>query len=191
MRGHANRGDPRICRAGASGAGKTRLAEAVSRASGWPVEHLDGAGVLGHPTPPEFFSGRLAVATAHPRCILLLDQLDSLCPAADDGGMGVVERGLVAHVVAELDRLTAPGHAVFIIATTSLTGTVDPAILRAGRLSLRIEVPVPSPSQRREIIESILPATRCSPAERKALVLELVGATPGCTPTLHAPERGR
>ena len=74
-------------------------------------------------------------------CVLFLDELDSLVPRRGSNQSGVTDR-IVNQFLTELDG-TGDRSGVFIIATSSRPDLIDPAITRAGRIDLKIELNYP------------------------------------------------
>jgi hypothetical protein len=89
-------------------------------------------------------------------CIVVLDELDALCPARADasgtsggGGGSEVEQRVVATLLTILDGFSADesfAHAgekedrVVVVATTNRPNAIDPALRRPGRLDKEIEI---------------------------------------------------
>ena len=85
-------------------------------------------------------------------CILFFDELDSLAPERGGAGdSGVAER-VVSQFLTEMDGLEEL-KGVLVLAATNRLDIVDPALLRAGRFDVIIEVPLPDEAARRAILE--------------------------------------
>ncbi|HEV8311009.1 MAG TPA: AAA family ATPase [Methylomirabilota bacterium] len=83
--------------------------------------------------------------------IVFVDEIDALLSRRDDGGGGQWRNMVVNAFLMEMDGLSsAPG--VFVVGATNRPDLLDEAILRPGRLSERIEIPLPSAEQRRELL---------------------------------------
>jgi transitional endoplasmic reticulum ATPase len=52
-----------------------------------------------------------------------------------------------------MDGVSKSSHPVITIGTTSRASSIDSALRRAGRFDFEIEVPIPSPEQRLEILK--------------------------------------
>eukprot|EP00039_Didymoeca_costata_P006088 m.87364 g.87364 ORF g.87364 m.87364 type:complete len:554 (-) comp13104_c0_seq4:1331-2992(-) len=121
--------------------------------------------------------------------VLIIDQLEILCPASHSGQrVGLVEHQLTQHFLECIDKLQDESSTqenpkgVFVIGITPNMEQVDKAIFRSGRLSINIRIPVPSPSQRREILLKLLKDTgmeACINIAPVDLVEALVKRTPG------------
>ncbi|TIB66510.1 hypothetical protein E3P77_02241 [Wallemia ichthyophaga] len=93
--------------------------------------------------------------------IVVIDELDTLCPSRDgDGSTGEVEKRVVATLLTELDGMNKSNDAahakVFLIGTTNRPNALDDALRRPGRLDREIEVGIPDSTQRLEILHKLL-----------------------------------
>ena len=84
--------------------------------------------------------------------ILYIDDIDLLAP------MGIFEHGraqcaLLAHLLAQIDRLP-PGGRVLVIGATARPNTLAAELRRRGRLDREVVVPVPDRAARREMLET-------------------------------------
>ncbi|KAJ2159909.1 hypothetical protein GGF46_002691 [Coemansia sp. RSA 552] len=118
-------------------------------------------------------------------CILLFDHIDVLAPRR---GTNVTSENtgdrIVTSLLVEMDGFksqSAPG--VFVLAVTSRPGTVDPALLRPGRLDVHIGLGLPDTEQRRAILAGIMgrmaatAMVRNSPERMRELVERTRGHT--------------
>jgi transitional endoplasmic reticulum ATPase len=92
-----------------------------------------------------------AEARAHAPSILFLDEIDALIPSRM-GGVHQPSDKIVNQFLHEMDGLVQH-TGVFFIGATNRADMVDPALLRGGRLSRKIEIPLPDESARRQILE--------------------------------------
>jgi cell division protease FtsH len=82
--------------------------------------------------------------------LIIFDELDSF--AARRGlytGSGV-EHSMVNQLLTEMDGFR-PEELVFVVGTTNLVESLDPALLRPGRFEFHIHVPLPDADDRRAI----------------------------------------
>ena len=82
--------------------------------------------------------------------LIVFDELDSF--AARRGmytGSGV-EHSMVNQLLTEMDGFR-PEELVFVVGTTNLVESLDPALLRPGRFEFHIQVPLPDADDRRAI----------------------------------------
>lgn len=84
--------------------------------------------------------------------MIVLDELDALCPARDEGSAGEVERRVVATLLTLMDGFSASsstsGEAsrVVVVATTNRPNAIDSALRRPGRFDIEIEIGLSSSS---------------------------------------------
>lgn len=145
---------------GPRGCGKTRLALAF-------LKRLRHANWM-HVNAPDVFSKYLGESEARVRalferarnlapCVVFIDELDAIgsdrTPGGDAGGTGV-ERRVLGSLLTELDGVT--GGDVFVLACASEIGSIDPALLRPGRLDHLVEVGRPDLHDREEILRELL-----------------------------------
>ncbi|MCX6696934.1 MAG: CDC48 family AAA ATPase, partial [Methanoregula sp.] len=83
-------------------------------------------------------------------CIIFFDEIDAIAPVR--GGRndnGVTER-VIAQLLTEMDGLEEL-KGVTVLAASNRIDIIDPALLRAGRMDLQIELPKPDEAGRLEI----------------------------------------
>lgn len=90
-------------------------------------------------------------ARANAPSILFLDEIDALIPSRM-GGVHQPSDKIVNQFLHEMDGLVQ-NTGVFFIGATNRADMVDPALLRGGRLSRKIEIPLPDEAARRRILE--------------------------------------
>lgn len=90
-------------------------------------------------------------ARANAPAILFLDEIDALIPSRM-GGVHQPSDKIVNQFLHEMDGLVQ-NTGVFFIGATNRADMVDPALLRGGRLSRKIEIPLPDEAARRRILE--------------------------------------
>ena len=159
---------------GPPGTGKTRLARAAAASARAKLMVVRGPELVTAAVGESeaALRGVFAAAAAAAPCVVLLDELDAIAPARA-GGDGLGGRGdagassggdeqMSARVVAALlsvldgaeDERSMRG--VVVVATTNRPEAVDRALRRPGRFDREIEVGVPTPSARREILQKHL-----------------------------------
>lgn len=82
--------------------------------------------------------------------IVFIDEIDAIAGRRGGGG-GFADR-LLNQLLAEMDGLSGRGK-VFVVAATNRPDILDPALVRGGRLSRTITVPVPDVDGRRRLLE--------------------------------------
>ena len=140
---------------GPPGTGKTLLAKAVAAQGQANFIAVNG---------PELLSRWVGAAEQAVRelftkarqaspCVVFVDEIDTLCPARGQfqGDSGVSDR-VVGQLLTELDGLQNSTD-LLLIGATNRRHAIDPALLRAGRLDLHIEVGLPAAPERFTILQ--------------------------------------
>lgn len=144
---------------GPPGTGKSSLAHALAAELGINLMVVRG---------PELYSQWLgeseegvrrvfSVARRTAPVVLVLDQLDVMAPGREAGGGDPTRASqrVVGQLLTEMDG-DRPAPGVVVIGITSRPGDVDPALVRPGRLGIRVGVGLPGPEDRREIVAVLL-----------------------------------
>ncbi|CAN0343314.1 unnamed protein product, partial [Discosporangium mesarthrocarpum] len=87
-------------------------------------------------------------------CLVVFDEIDSLCPRRSQAGSEVQQR-IVSTLLSLLDGVDA-SEQVVVIACTNRPDALDPALRRPGRLDSEVEVGVPDRAGRADILRVIL-----------------------------------
>lgn len=88
-------------------------------------------------------------ARAKAPAIIFLDEIDALLPSRS-GGVNQYSDKVVNQFLHEMDGLTR-NKRIFVIGATNRRDMLDPALLRGGRLSREIEIPLPDEPARRQL----------------------------------------
>eukprot|EP00116_Pleurobrachia_bachei_P001795 sb/3462057/ len=104
--------------------------------------------------------------------LVFFDEFDSLAPCRGNDTTGVMDR-VVNQLLTELDGIVQQ-EGVFVVAATSRPDTLDPAILRPGRIGKKVFCPMPSVSERVEIWNALL---RLIPTDSTVNTQVLAGET--------------
>ncbi len=141
---------------GPPGTGKTLLARAVAGEAGVPFISVTGSDFM------EMFVGvgaarvRDLFETARKQApaIIFVDEIDSIGRKRGSGlGGGHDEREQTLNqMLSEMDGFET-SEGVVMMAATNRPDVLDPALLRPGRFDRQIIVPLPSLSERREILD--------------------------------------
>lgn len=138
---------------GPPGTGKTLLAKAVATESGLNFISVKGPELLSKFVGESEKAVREVFKKARQAspCIIFFDEIESLAPSRRGGiDSGVADR-VLSQLLTELDGIEEL-RGVIVLAATNRLDLVDPALLRAGRFDLKVEVPMPDASQRKEIL---------------------------------------
>merc|ERR1711976_668372 len=137
---------------GPPGCGKTLLAKALASSCGANFISIKGPELLtmwfgeSEANVRELFDKARAAAP----CILFFDELDSIASSRGGGGGDAGGAGdrVINQILTEMDGIEDKKN-VFVIGATNRPDILDPAILRPGRLDLKIYSPT-SDSESRE-----------------------------------------
>jgi transitional endoplasmic reticulum ATPase len=140
---------------GPPGTGKTLLAKAVAAQARANFIAVNGpelmsrwVGAAEQAVRELFIKARQAAP-----CVVFIDEIDTLAPARGQhqGDSGVSDR-VVGQLLTELDGLQESTD-VLLVGATNRRSALDPALLRAGRLDLQIEVDLPTVESRLAILQ--------------------------------------
>ncbi|XP_067275331.1 spermatogenesis-associated protein 5-like protein 1 isoform X2 [Pseudorasbora parva] len=142
---------------GPPGTGKTLLVRSVAQDAGAALVAVNGPELTG-PRPGEseqnlrrVFERARSEAETGP-CVLLLDEIDSLCPKRT--GTSAPENRLTAQLLTLMDAIGS--HSGFvIIGTTNQPDNLDPALRRPGRFDREVLIGAPSLLQRSRILQCV------------------------------------
>ena len=90
-------------------------------------------------------------ARAKSPAIVFLDEIDALLPSRS-GGVNQYSDKVVNQFLHEMDGLVK-NRRIFVVGATNRRDMLDPALLRGGRLSREIEIPLPDLAARRQMFE--------------------------------------
>ena len=141
---------------GPPGTGKTALARAVASSSSCSCIVVNGPELASayHGESEERLRGVFDEAKKRAPCIVMLDEVDALCPRRDGDG-GEVEKRVVATLLTLMDGMSG-GEGVFVIAATNRPNSIDPALRRPGRFDREIEIGIPDAHGRESILNVLL-----------------------------------
>ncbi|KAL3819676.1 hypothetical protein ACJIZ3_005581 [Penstemon smallii] len=159
---------------GPSGTGKTTLAQLCANDAGVNLFSVNGPEIISqyHGESEQALHEIFEKASQAAPAVVFIDELDAIAPARKDGGDGLSQR-MVATLLTLMDGISST-DGIVIIAATNQPDSIDPALRRCGRLERVIEIGVPSPVQRREILHVILSEMRHSLLDKDIQQLAMV-----------------
>lgn len=142
---------------GPPGCGKTLLAKAVANESRANFISVKGPELLNKFVGESERSVRQVFVRARSSvpCVIFFDELDALVPRRDDTVSEASAR-VVNTLLTELDGLGSSRQGIYVIAATNRPDIIDPAMLRPGRLETLLFVNLPSPTERVDILHTIV-----------------------------------
>ncbi|MBB1495907.1 proteasome ATPase [Propioniciclava sp. MC1595] len=156
---------------GPPGCGKTMVAKAVANSAGSSFLNIKGPELLNKyvgETERQIrltFARAREVAEAGRPVIVFFDEMDSLFRTRGSGVSSDVESTIVPQLLAEIDGVESLAN-VIVIGATNREDLIDPAILRPGRLDVKIRLDRPSRDGAAEILGlSLTDATPWNGAE--------------------------
>lgn len=150
---------------GPPGTGKTHLARAIATSTNSRVLVVNGPEISSayHGESEQRLREVFERAKRSSPCIVVLDEVDAICPKRDDGGDGnEVGKRVVATLLTLLDGMddsTAQGAHVVVVATTNRPNAIDPALRRPGRFDREVEIGIPDVPARLDILRVLLRKT--------------------------------
>jgi len=141
---------------GPPGTGKTLLARALAGEAGVPFYFCSGSEFV------QVFVGVGAAriretfkkARANAPCIIFIDEIDAIGKERSSSNMGSnsEQEQTMNQILTEMDGFKSH-EGVLVIAATNRKEVLDPALVRSGRFDRHVDVPVPSRSERLDILE--------------------------------------
>lgn len=144
---------------GPPGCGKTMLVKSVSDFVKIPILHLiasdftsNGYGEAETKLKQSFQEAKLLN-----RCIIFMDEIDSLCPKRDSSNSASSQR-TTTLLLTLMDGCTdtSSNAKIFFIGATNMPSALDSALRRPGRFDREIEISPPSSKERFIILKSII-----------------------------------
>ncbi|KAF8531969.1 AAA family ATPase [Gautieria morchelliformis] len=147
---------------GPPGTGKTHLARAVAASTHSSTLAISGPSLASayHGETESKLRDVFREARERSPCVVIIDEVDALCPKRGDGVGGEVENRVVATLLTEMDGVGEHvSERVIVVATTNRPNAIDPALRRPGRFDREIEIGIPDATARRAILDVLLSRT--------------------------------
>jgi proteasome regulatory subunit len=147
---------------GPPGTGKAMLARALATTANAVFFHLKLFNLTSKfgPNTGELLQEIIRIAVGEGRVVMLMEELEALSlehvlppPQAREASAR-----LVAALCEKFDALD-PSTRVLVVASTSRTDAVDPALVSPGRLDHLIEIPLPDAAAQQEILDLVVQRT--------------------------------
>ncbi|KAK3196828.1 Ribosome biogenesis ATPase rix7 [Lecanicillium sp. MT-2017a] len=166
---------------GPPGCGKTLLAQAVANEAQASFILINGPELLNKYVGESERAVRelFQRARSSTPCILFFDEMDSLVPRRDSSSTDAGVR-VVNALLTELDGVQ-DRSGIYIIGTTNRPDMIDAAMLRPGRLSVRLFVDLPTAEERVDILRTIYRTCHASPSDAELARLPAVALDERCT----------
>lgn len=145
---------------GPPGTGKTLIARLIASQTRRSFYALTAANVLGAGVGDSVkrVSAVFERAKEHSPAIIFLDEMDGLLPA-NSYTLAQHDIQLVEQFLTEIGALQ-PENNVFLVGTTNHPENIDSRVLRGGRFSEKIKIPLPDTNQRTQLLSRYLQGAR-------------------------------
>lgn len=138
---------------GPPGTGKTLMARAVANETGSFFFLINGPEIMSKMAGESESNLRKAFEEAEKNspAIIFIDEIDSIAPKRDKTN-GEVERRVVSQLLTLMDGMKARSNIV-VMAATNRPNSIDPALRRFGRFDREVDIGIPDPTGRLEILQ--------------------------------------
>ncbi|CAG8461074.1 2774_t:CDS:2 [Ambispora gerdemannii] len=137
---------------GPPGTGKTLMARAVANETGAFFFLINGPEIMSKMAGESESNLRKAFEEAEKNspAIIFIDEIDAIAPKREKTN-GEVERRVVSQLLTLMDGMKARSNVV-VMAATNRPNSIDPALRRFGRFDREIDIGIPDPTGRLEIL---------------------------------------
>ncbi|KAJ2361677.1 AAA ATPase cdc48, partial [Coemansia sp. RSA 2611] len=137
---------------GPPGTGKTLIARAVANETGAFFFLINGPEIMSKMAGESESNLRKAFEEAEKNspAIIFIDEIDAIAPKREKTN-GEVERRVVSQMLTLMDGIKARSN-VIVMAATNRPNSIDPALRRFGRFDREIDIGIPDPIGRLEIL---------------------------------------
>jgi transitional endoplasmic reticulum ATPase len=141
---------------GPPGCGKTFFAEKMAEEIGFNFYQIKPSDIQSKwvNASQENIKNLFDEARKNAPSIIFIDELDALVPNRDNSSVNHMNTSAVNEFLAQMNNIGEDG--VFIVGATNRPNTIDPAIMRAGRLDKHVYIPPPDFEARRQMFKLYL-----------------------------------
>jgi transitional endoplasmic reticulum ATPase len=164
---------------GPPGTGKTLIAGLIASQAKRSFYPLTAASVLGGGVGDSVkrVAAVFARAKEHSPGIIFLDEMDGLLPA-NNRYLAQHDVQLVEQFLTEISSLQ-PENNVFLVGTTNHPENIDPRVLRGGRFSEKLLIPLPDTEERAQLLSRYLKGAGLEPGLTiENIAKRLIGLAP-------------
>merc|ERR1712000_230004 len=138
---------------GPPGVGKALIARATANETGAFFFLINGPEIMSKLAGESEANLRKAFTEAEKNApaIIFIDEIDSIAPKRDKTN-GEVERRVVSQLLTLMDGMKARSNVV-VMAATNRPNSIDPALRRFGRFDREVDIGIPDPTGRLEILQ--------------------------------------
>lgn len=142
---------------GPPGTGKTFLARATAGELDAPFFAIKAGDIMTKwvGEAEQRVSELFATARREDKAVIFIDEIEALLPARANNGSTVMAR-VVPQFLAELDGFEKHNHSLLFIGATNEPWSLDPAVLRPGRLDVHVLIDLPDVMARFEMLKKRL-----------------------------------
>ncbi|KAK8021233.1 cell division control protein 48 [Apiospora arundinis] len=135
------------------GTGKTLMARAVANETGAFFFLINGPEIMSKMAGESESNLRKAFEEAEKNspAIIFIDEIDSIAPKREKTN-GEVERRVVSQLLTLMDGMKSRSNVV-VMAATNRPNSIDPALRRFGRFDREVDIGIPDPTGRLEILQ--------------------------------------
>ena len=138
---------------GLPGTGKTMIAKAIAHEVGAPFYHIRCSDILGslYGEAEQNIRDLFDQLRSEEKAVVFFDEFDSLSPKRNEIKSSVMPR-VVNELLSQIDGFNDRDNMLLFLAATNFPENIDSGITRSGRFSEKLEVPLPDPAAREDIL---------------------------------------